>query len=92
MQYLQIRSHEKLKDQIHRFWYLEKDFGSKPSDFEVLPDVNAEIIFYFAGDVALHYNDIQETMSSPFIVGLLDRTVHFRAKNRLQIIGVKCYP
>lgn len=92
MQHRELSTPDELKDHIHGFWYLEKEFGPAPSTFEVLPDGNAEIIFYFGSGLLLQNGDEQQIMPSPFVVGLLGRTIHFHAKDRVSIIGVKCYP
>jgi AraC-like DNA-binding protein len=92
MQHLELTAPDVLKDQIQGFWYLEQEFGSTPAAFEVLPDGNAEIIFYFGSGLTLHHGDQREMMLSPFVVGLLGKTIHFYAKDRLKIVGVKCYP
>ncbi|TWR25904.1 AraC family transcriptional regulator [Mucilaginibacter pallidiroseus] len=92
MQHLELRPPDKLKNLIHGFWYLEKEFGQEPIAFEVLPDGNAEIIFYFGSELTLKNDDQGQIMPSPFVVGLLGRTVNFYAKNRLKIIGIKCFP
>jgi AraC-like DNA-binding protein len=90
--HLELTAPEELKDYIRGFWYLERDFGNAPSAFEVLPDGNAEIIFYFGDTLKLNQGDHHEDLPSPFIVGLLGKTIHFYAKNSLKIMGVKCYP
>ncbi|RVU01124.1 AraC family transcriptional regulator [Mucilaginibacter limnophilus] len=92
MQHLELNAPDEVKDQIHGFWYLEREFGPVPAALEVLPDGNAEIIFYFGTELLLEQGNSQQPMPSPFIVGLLGQTVHFYAKNRLKIIGIKCRP
>ncbi|HVW96175.1 MAG TPA: helix-turn-helix domain-containing protein [Mucilaginibacter sp.] len=92
MEHLEINAPGELSDQILGFWYLEQEFGPLPAAFEVLPDGNAEIIFHFGSGLALRQGDQQKLMPSPFIVGLLGQTIHFYAKDRLRIIGIKCCP
>lgn len=92
MQHLELQPPVGMRDRIQGFWYLERDFGPEPSAFEVLPDGNAEVIFYFGTELTLEQGGQRELMPSPFIVGLLGKTVQFYAKDRLKIIGVKCYP
>lgn len=92
MQHRELDAPEELKNRILGFWYLEKDFGTSPSAFEVLPDGHAEIIFYFGSGCSMLQEGDLKLLPSPFIVGLLRNPVHFYAKDRLKIIGVKCFP
>ena len=92
MQHRELDAPDKLKDTIRGFWYLDKDFGAVPDSFEVLPDGHAEIIFHFGSGCSIMHPAGLEQLPSPFIVGLLGRPVHFYAKGRLQIIGIKCFP
>lgn len=77
---------------IRGFWYLEKNFGVLPNTFEVLPDGHAEIIFHFGSGCSIMHDGSLVELSLPFIVGLLEKPIHFHVKDRLQIIGIKCFP
>lgn len=77
---------------IRNFWYLQKNFGTLPNSFEVLPDGHTEIIFHFGGGCSIMHEGSLVQLPSPFIVGLLGKPVHFYVKDRLQIIGIKCFP
>ena len=92
MEHRELVASAALSHSIREFWYLEKDFGSSPSTFEVLPDGYAEIIFHFGSGCSLVLADRLEPLPSPFIVGLLGKPVYFQAKGHLQLIGIKCYP
>jgi AraC-like DNA-binding protein len=92
MQHLELDTPEELRHLIAGFWYLEQDFGATPAAFEVLPDGHAELIFHFGSGCSILRDSRPEDLPSPFIVGLLGQPIHFYAKERLQIIGVKCYP
>lgn len=81
-----------LQDTIKCFWYDRKDFGALQSGFEVLPDGYAEIIFYFGSECSIAYDGGLQPLPSPFMVGLLNQPVHFYTKNRLEIIGIRCFP
>lgn len=83
---------EELLDTIRCFWYDRREFGKMPSNFEVLPDGYAEIIFHFGGDCRTELNGALAPLPSPFLVGLLNQPVRFNAKNKLEIIGVRCFP
>ncbi|HWV71730.1 MAG TPA: helix-turn-helix domain-containing protein [Pseudosphingobacterium sp.] len=92
MQHKELEPPNELKDVIRGFWYLEKNFGAPPSTFEVLPDGHAEIIFYFGSGCSIMHEGSLVLLPSPFIVGLLGKPIHFYVKDRLQIIGIKCFP
>lgn len=92
MQHKELDAPEALRNMIQGFWYLEKDFGTLPSAFEVLPDGHAEIIFYFGSGCSILQDGNPVLLPSPFIVGLLGQPTHFYAKDRLHIIGIKCFP
>jgi len=92
MQHQEFEPPEILKDAIKCFWYDTRDFGNLQSDFEVVPDGYAEIIFYFGNTLNIFYNGALQALPSPFIMGLLDRPVLLNTKNILQIIGIRCYP
>jgi AraC-like DNA-binding protein len=83
---------EALRDTIRCFWYDAKDYGDQLSSFEVMPDGYAEIIFHFGSGCSVSRNGSLHPLPSPFMMGLLDQPVLFHAMNRLQIIGVRCFP
>ena len=83
---------EELRDTIRCFWYNKKDFGAQQSSFEVIPDGFAEIIFHFGSGCDISYKNKLQPLPSPFLIGLLNQPVVFSAKNRLEIIGIRCYP
>ena len=88
----EFESPSELKDTIECFWYDSRDYGETPSSFEVLPDGYAEIIFHFGSGCNLSKNGGLQSLPSPFMMGLLHQPVHFFSKNRLEIIGVRCFP
>src|ERR1700744_2619692 len=83
---------EELRDTIKCFWYNSRDYGEQRSGFEVQPDGYAEIIFYFGNDLSTADNEGLQPLPSPFMIGLLDHPVVFYAKNRLEIIAIRCFP
>ncbi len=83
---------EELKDSIKCFWYNSRDYGEKESTFEVVPDGYAEIIFHFGDTLSISYNSALQSLPSPFMIGLLNQPVIFCSKNRLEVIGVRCFP
>jgi AraC-like DNA-binding protein len=78
---------EELREAIKCFWHNSWDFGEQPTSFEVMPDGYAEIIFSFG-------NVMRDgvALPSPFLMGLLNQPVVFKAAGRLEIIGIRCYP
>jgi len=92
MQHTEFETPAALQDTIKCFWYNIKEFGEQPSGFEVVPDGFAEIIFYFGSLYSQAPNGSLQPLPSPFMVGLLNKPVHFYAKDRLQIIGIRCFP
>jgi AraC-like DNA-binding protein len=80
-----------LRDTIKCFWHNTRELG-EPLDFDVQPDGYAEIIFYFGGLYSNFYHDGSRPLPSPFIMGLLNQPVAFHAQNRLEIIGIRCFP
>ncbi|MFT3703530.1 MAG: helix-turn-helix domain-containing protein [Agriterribacter sp.] len=92
MQHQEFETPEELRDTINCFWYTRIEFGEQQSGFEVTPDGYAEIIFHFGSGCSISYKDELQLLPSPFMVGLLNQPVHFYAKNRLEIIGIRCFP
>jgi AraC-like DNA-binding protein len=92
MQHQEFEPPEELRDTIKCFWYNRRDFGELQSDFEVQPDGYAEIIFHFGSGCSISYNGGLQPLPSPFMMGLLDQPVIFYTKNRLEIIGIRCFP
>lgn len=92
MHHQEFESPEELLDTIKCFWYNRRDFGERQSSFEVVPDGYAEIIFYFGSSCSVSYNGGLQPLPSPFMVGLLNQPVLFYTKNRLEIIGIRCFP
>ncbi len=81
-----------LRDTVKCFWYDRKDFGEQQSGFKVMPDSYTEIIFHFGSECSISYNGNLQPLPSPFMIGLLNQPVHFYTKNRLEIIGIRCFP
>jgi len=92
MQHQEFDPPKELQDTIKCLWYDRRDFGEQQSSFEVLPDGYAEIIFYFGGPCSIPSGEGLLPLPSPFMVGLLGQPVLFYAKDRLEIIGVRCFP
>ncbi|MFD0763552.1 helix-turn-helix domain-containing protein [Mucilaginibacter lutimaris] len=83
---------EELRNTIKCFWHNIREANEQQPAFEVVPDGYAEIIFYFGGDLSIVLNGEPQPLPSPFMMGLMDQPAHFFAKDRLEIIGVRCYP
>ncbi|WP_232341525.1 helix-turn-helix domain-containing protein [Hymenobacter ginkgonis] len=83
---------EELREAIKCFWHISRDFGETPARFEVVPDGYAEIIFHFGSGCSLLYAGALQPLPSPFLTGLLNQPVHFYTENRLEILGVRCFP
>ncbi len=83
---------EELRDTIKCFWYNRRDVGETQAGFEVQPDGYAEIIFHFGSACSILHNGSLQPLPSPFMMGLLNQPVHFYAKNRLEIIAIRCFP
>jgi len=92
MQHQEFEPPSALRDTIKCFWYNRRDFGERQSGFEVVPDGYAEIIFHFGSDCSISHNGGLQALPSPFMMGLLNQPVLFYAKNRLEIIGIRCFP
>jgi AraC-like DNA-binding protein len=92
MQHQEFDPPEVLRDTIKCFWYNNREFGTSESSFEVIPDGYAEIIFHFGSGCSISINGDLQPLPSPFMVGLLNQPALFYAKNRLEIIGIRCFP
>ncbi len=92
MQHQEFEPPEELRDTIKCFWYNSRDFGAEQSGFEVQPDGYAEIIFHFGSGCSIAYNGGLQPLPSPFMMGLLNQPAVFYTKNRLEIIGIRCFP
>jgi AraC-like DNA-binding protein len=92
MQHQEFEPPAELRDSIKCFWYNRRDVGELPSGFEVQPDGYAEIIFHFGSPCNIASNGGLQPLPSPFMMGLLNQPVHFSTKNRLEIIGIRCFP
>ena len=92
MQHQEFEPPEELRDTIKCFWYNSRDFGELQSDFEILPDSYAEIIFHFGSACSISYNGGLQPLPSPFMMGLLNQPVILTTKNRLEVIGIRCFP
>jgi AraC-like DNA-binding protein len=92
MHHQEFEPPEELRDTIRCFWYNRREAGEIQSSFEVQPDGYAEIIFHFGGDLDVSNNGIMQLLPSPFMMGLLNKPVVFYSKNRLEIIGIRCFP
>ncbi|ANH84186.1 AraC family transcriptional regulator [Niabella ginsenosidivorans] len=92
IQHQEFEPPEELQDTIKCFWYNRRNTGAIQTGFEVLPDGYAEIIFHFGSTCSVFYNGRLQPLPSPFMMGLLDQPVLFYTENRLEIIGIRCFP
>ncbi|WP_229253750.1 AraC family transcriptional regulator [Dyadobacter sp. NIV53] len=92
IQHQEFEPPRELRDAIKCFWYNSRDLGEDESGFEVVPDGFAEIIFHFGNGCGIASGGGLQLLSSPFMIGLLNHPVHFYSKNRLEVIGIRCYP
>ncbi len=92
MHHQEFASPEALQDTIKCFWYNRRDSGEEGASFEVVPDGYAEIIFHFGDISSIAANGSLQPLPSPFMMGLLNQPAVFYAKNRLEIIGTRCFP
>lgn len=92
LHHLEFDAPEILQDSIKCFWYDRRDSCEEFSDFEVMPDGYAEIIFYFGSTCSVSYNGVLQPLPSPFIMGLLNEPVILNSNNRLEIIAIRCFP
>jgi len=92
MKHQEFEPPEELRDTIKCFWYNRNDSGEIQSSFEVQPDGYAEIIFYFGSIFNISYNGGLQLLPSPFMMGLLNQPMLFYTENRLEIIGIRCFP
>lgn len=83
---------EELRDAIRCFWYDSKDYGQTGSDFEVMPDGYAEVIFHFGSGCSVYDQGNLRALPSTFMMGLLNQPVQFFAKGRFEIIAIRCFP
>ena len=92
MQHYEVEPPEALRSSIKCFWHASLAFAELPASFEVVPDGYAEIIFHFGGPAGLAYQGEAQPLPSPFMVGLLSQPVHFEVRQRLEVIGIRCFP
>ena len=92
MQHQEFEPPEELRDSIKCFWYNMRDAEEAQPSFEVQPDGYAEIIFYFGSTLSISGDGGLQPLPSPFMMGLLNQPVVFYTKNRLEIIGIRCFP
>ncbi len=92
MHYQEVEPPEELRDTIQSFWYTSIDFSELPLGFEVVPDGYAELIFHFGSPCSVSRHGSLQLLPSPFLMGLLNQPVLLHAENRIDVIGIKCFP
>jgi len=92
MQHQEFEPAEELRGTIKCLWYNSVEFSEQLSSFEVIPDGYAEIIFHFGSACSISTAEGLQPLPSPFMVGLLNQPALFYTKNRLEIIGIRCFP
>jgi AraC-like DNA-binding protein len=92
MQYQEVSPPYELRDTIKCVWYTSLNFGQEQSNFEVVPDGYAEIVFLFGSACSFIANGALQPLPSPFLMGLLNQPVILRAIGRLEVIGIRCFP
>jgi AraC-like DNA-binding protein len=92
MQHLGTDATEAWQGAIKSFWHTSIDFGEWPAGFEIIPDGYAEIIFLFGSACGVATPGGLQPLPSPFLMGLLGQPVRLHAQNRVEVIGIKCFP
>ena len=92
MQHQEFEPSAALRDTIKCFWHTRMDFGEQPTSFEVVPDGYAEIVFHFGSGCRIATESGWQPLPSPFLMGLLNRPALLQASNRLEVIGIRCFP
>lgn len=92
MLHQEFEAPDELKSTIKCFWYNSSELGAVETAFEVMPDGYAEIIFHFGTGCNVLKNGVLQQLPSPFMIGLLDQPAVFYARNRFEVIAVRCYP
>lgn len=92
MRHQEFEPPEELRDTIKCFWHNTREAGDQPTSFEVMPDGYAEIIFHFGSGISIAHNGHLQPLPSPFIMGLLNQPAIFYTSNRLDVIGIRCFP
>lgn len=92
MQHHEIDPPEALRDIFKCFWYTSRDVDESTSFFKVVPDGYAEIVFHFGSACSIATPTGWQPLPSPFLMGLHKQPAVFQAKNRLEIIGIRCFP
>ncbi|MBB4107425.1 helix-turn-helix domain-containing protein [Pedobacter zeae] len=92
MHHQEFEAPEELQDTIKCFWYNRREARTDSSGFEVVPDGYAEIIFHFGSGCSISSDGVLRPLPSPFMIGLLNQPVIFYAKDRLETIGIRCFP
>ncbi|MFD1143628.1 DUF6597 domain-containing transcriptional factor [Larkinella insperata] len=92
MRHHEFQPPEDLRDTIKCFWYNIRNSEEGQSSFEVVPDGYAEIIFYFGSSCCISTDAGLQPLPSPFLMGLLNQPINFYTTDRLEIIGIRCFP
>lgn len=92
MQHREFEPPEELRDTIKCFWHNIRDTEAQQPNFEVQPDGYAEIIFYFGNLSSIANDGALQPLPSPFMMGLLNQPAVFYTQQRLEIIGIRCFP
>ena len=92
MQHQEFEPPEALRHVIKCFWHNVREYGEGPASFEVVPDGYAEIIFHFGSACGISPKEGAQPLPSPFLVGLLSHPIRFYIKDRMEVIGIRCFP
>ncbi|MES2268741.1 MAG: helix-turn-helix domain-containing protein [Bacteroidota bacterium] len=92
MHHTEFESPDGFQDAIKCLWYTKYDAGDDMTDFEVVPDGYAEIIFHFGSGCSVLKDGILQPLPSPFMMGLLNQPAYFYTKKVFSIIGIRCFP
>ncbi|WP_238430215.1 helix-turn-helix domain-containing protein [Chitinophaga agri] len=92
MHHRELAPPEALRNTIKCFWHTRIDFGATRSDFEVMPDGYAEIVFHFGSQCLVSRNGSLQPLPSPVIMGLLNQPAILNSTGQLDVIGIRCFP
>jgi len=92
VQHREFQPPHELSHAIRCLWYTDVLFDEHETGIDVPPDGYAEIVFHFGTGCSISYNGLTRILPSPFLMGMPDHPVRVHAVNRLQVIGIRCYP
>lgn len=91
IRYQEFIPHPVLRDDVKRFWILEKEYTAEDSIEEVIPDACIELILNFGAPYVQVRGSARRELSKVCLIGLLSKPLSLEAQGVVKFVAVRFF-